>query len=546
MADENKDALDLPPLIVPDWGRGIITSLPSTQIPDNAAQDILNMEFDDSDNLSCRNGLTELFATTFAGRITSLYYFTSSSGEIGILYTTANQLRIVETNGTGDTNLTGALTLPSDTFWQWITYHDLAIGVNKASSGTNPVKVSTGAVAAALGGSPPKAKYIALWENRVWLVSATEPNQIWGSKLGDPETWATGTLATDAITLDVELDDGDLISGLFATKDTLYIKKTKRIYKIVRIDQNKSIDDQTNLKVAIHAQTIGCVSPYSIQPILNDIVYLSAQGLASLRLSEVFEDFRTVMYSQNVAEIAKINKTTEEIPSLLLPNVNQYWLSIPAAISTRQINEVYVLDYLNAAAGIEAVRWTRFSGLAAFTAATSFVGGTGTIYVIGAKNAGGTYQIYTYRPKTSGGTFSDNGVAYPKLLRTKAYVANMPLIRKHWHKWGFAFDLETNSAQISVKYFLDGNITKGGNYSFTLNASTLGALWDNAIWDVDSWDTAVEGPVDIVRKLLTNSSGQRSQSITFEVSNSQNAEGYTIKDFLLIYSLLSELKVTEI
>src|SRR5215475_2447666 len=141
MADENKDLLDLPPLIVPGWGRGIITSFPATEIPDDAAQDILNMEFDDSDNLSCRNGLTQLFSTTFANRFTSLYYFTSGAGEIGILYTTGVQLRIVETNVAGDTNLTDAFTLPNNTFWQWITYKDLAIGVNKAASGDNPVKV---------------------------------------------------------------------------------------------------------------------------------------------------------------------------------------------------------------------------------------------------------------------------------------------------------------------------------------------------------------------------------------------------------------------
>src|SRR5215813_5103520 len=224
MADQNKDLLDLPPLTIPGWGRGIITSQPSTEIPDDAAQDILNMEFDDSDNLSCRNGLTQLFATTFANRITSLYYFTSTAGEIGILYTTGSQVRIVGTNGLGDTNLTGALTLANNTFWQWITYKNLAIGVSKASSGDNPIKVSTAPVAAALGGSPPKGKYIALWENRVWIVSATEPNQLWGSKLGDPENWTTGVGAADAITLDVEISDGDTISGLFATRDALYVK----------------------------------------------------------------------------------------------------------------------------------------------------------------------------------------------------------------------------------------------------------------------------------------------------------------------------------
>ncbi len=546
MASSNADTAGVKTLSYPGWSRGIITAQPATEIPDDALQEALNLEFDDSDNLATRNGVTALFSTTFANRITSLYYFTSGAGEIGILYTTGALLKIVETNGTGDTNLTGALTLPNNTFWQWITYQDLAIGVNKAASGDNPVKVSTGAVAAALGGSPPKAKYIALWENRVWLVSATEPNQLWGSHLGNAENWTTGSLAADAITLDVELDDGDTISGLFATKDALYIKKTKRIYKIVKIDQNKAITDQTNLRVAIHSQTIGCVSPYSIQPILDDVVYLSAQGLASLKLSEAVEDFRTALYSRNVAELAKINKTTEEIPSLLLPNVNQYMISIPAAISTRQIDEVYVLDYLNIQQGLNTARWTRFTGMVAFTAATSFVGGVGTVYVLGAKNASGLYQIFTYRPKLSGGTYSDNGTAYTKEMKTKAFPHESALLRKEWLKWGFNFSLQTNSAQVSIQYFLDENLNQGGSESFTLNASTLGALWDQAIWDVDSWDTAVAGPAQIVRRTLFNAAGRIGETITFRITNGQNNEGIIIKDMLLMYTLLSERQVSSL
>lgn len=542
MASSNADNAGVKTIPYAGWGRGIITSKPSTEIPDDAAQDIINMEFDDSDNLSTRNGFVELFATTFAGRITSAYLFTGGSGDIGILYTTAAQLRLVETDGTGDTNLTGALTLPNDTFWQWITYRDIAIGVNKASSGDNPVKVSTGAVAAALGGSPPKGKYIELWENRVWIVSATEPNQLWGSELGDPEGWTTGANATDAITIDVELDDGDQISGLFATKDALYVWKRKRIYKVIKVTIDS--DNPQGLKLAIHSQTIGSVSPYSIFPLLDDVVFLSEQGLASLRLSEVAEDFRTALYSRNVAEIGKIKKTTEEIPALLLPNVNQYWLSFPENISTRSINETYVLDYLNIQAGVDAARWTRFTGLAAFTAATSFTGANGMVYVVGAENAAGTHQLFTYQPKDSGGVFSDDGESYPKELRTKAISHESVLLRKEWIKWGFNFDLLTNSAQVAIQYFFDENLNKGGNESFNLTASTLGALWDQAIWDVDSWDTAVQGPVQIIRRLLSNSSGRIGETITFRISNGQADEAITIKDMLLMYTLLNEKGVT--
>lgn len=548
MATNNKDEVGVQPLSIPDWGLGIITSQPPTEIPDNAAQDILNMEHDDSGNLSSRSGLVQLFATTFANRITSLHYFIAETGEVGILYTTANQLRKVATNGTGDSNITGALTLPSDTFWQWVTFGGLAIGVNKATSGDNPVKVSTLGVAAALGGTPPKAKFIQVWNSRVWVVSATDPNQVWGSKLGDPENW---TDVTDAgrVRLDVDPNDGDQITGLFATREALYVFKKQRIYKIIPINPAAAPTLASNLKVVVHAQSVGCVSAYSIKPILDDVVFLSEQGLLSLALVPTAEDFKTEAYSRKVAEIAKFPKSTEEIPALLVDNAAQYWLSIPASLSTRQVSEAYVMDYLRIdqrdEGGRALVRWTRFDGLAAFTAATSFPGGTGKVYVLGAKNAAGTHQLYVYKPKDTGVAYSDDGTLYTKSLKTKAYTVNLPLLRKWWKKWAFGYDLLTNSAQIAVQYFFDGNLNRGGSYSFNLSGTGQGALWDQALWDVASWDSAVKVPKDIVRSFLANSSGQKSQNVAFIVSNGTNNQGIIIKDFMLWYSLLSERNVSD-
>jgi hypothetical protein len=131
-------------------------------------------------------------------------------------------------------------------------------------------------------------------------------------------------------------------------------------------------------------------------------------------------------------------------------------------------------------------------------------------------------------------------------MKTKAFPHESVLLRKEWHKWGFNFDLLTNSAQVAIQYFLDGNLNKGGNESFNLSASTLGALWDQAIWDVDSWDTAVQGPVQIIRRLLSNSSGRIGETITFRVSNGQADEAIVIKDMLLMYTLLNEKGVTSL
>jgi hypothetical protein len=544
-ATTNLDEVGVQSIAVPDWAAGIITSAPPTEIPNNAAQDILNFELDDNGNLATRSGLTELTSDVFPSRITSLHYFTAESGEIGILFTTGATVQIIETGGSGLTDLTGALTLPTDTFWQWKTFDNIAIGCNKATTGDNPVKVTASSVASALGGSPPKAKYIEVWNSRVWLVSATEPNQVWGSALGDPEDWATGAGAADALTLDVDPADGDLITGLFATREALYVFKRKRIFKVVSIDPAEAPTVAQNLKVVIHAQTIGCVSPYSIFPILNDVVFLSEQGLASLTLAAQTEDFRTALYSRKVAEIARTPKITEEIPCFLFDTAPQFWISVPATISLTGAGQVYVMDYLNLDQGIDAVRWVRFDGLAAGTAFTAFTSASVKTYVIGAENADGDHMLYTYTPKAVG-PYSDNGAAYTKQLKTKAFTADLPLIRKWWRKWGFAFDLQSNDAAVAVQYFLDSNVAKGGSFSTALIGAGAGALWDEALWDEAEWDTAIFVPFDIVRRLLSNDSGQRGQNITFLVTNAQVDDGLIIKDFMLWYSLLNERKVSDV
>jgi hypothetical protein len=547
LASTNKDDIGVRPLNVPNWELGMKTSISPTEIEDNAAVDILNFEWDDAGNLSTRCGLVELLADTFSTRITSLHYFENEAGVVGVLFTTGNKLYVVQTDGTGLTDITGSLTLPTDTYWQWVTFQGIAIGVNKASSGDNPIKVNGSAVASALGGSPPKGKYVQVWNSRLWIVSATDPNQLWGSKIGDPEDWTTGGGgADDALSIDIDPDDNDHLNGLFATRDAIYAKKRKRIYKV----EPTTIDPTTNpqgFKLSIHSQTLGCVSGYSIFPIPpDDVVFLSESGLASLALAATVEDFRTAMYSRYISELTRFAKSTEEIPGYLFDTAEEYWISLPASISPRQVDEVYVLDYKFTYQGVDRARWTRFDGLAAFTAATSFIGPAGKTYILGAKNPDGEYQLYTYRPKVIAGPYNDNGAGYAKKLTTKAYTVELPLIRKWWKKWGVGFNLLTNSAQVSVQYYFDENITKGGDESFTLASPTGGAFWDSALWDDAEWDSAVKVPLDIVRRTQKNESGQKGQSITIEITNGQADEAIVIKNLLLLYSILSERRVSDI
>ena len=541
-ASTNLDNVGMQALRVPDFKLGINTAIPPTEIQDNEVQDLLNFEFDDSGNISTRRGVTQLSADTFANRITSLHYFTIDTGEIGILLTTGTTLQIIETDGTGLTNLTGALTFPSNTFWQWVTFGGLAIGVNGATSGTNPVKVNSASTAALLGGTPPFGKYIAVWNSRVWIASASAFSRVHGSALGLPEDW-TATGASGAITIDIDTNDGDPITGLFSTRDALYVFKRKSIHRLVAFADPNT--DANNIRREVVTKDIGCVSAYSIQQIPNDVLFLSDQGVASLSLVQTAEDFRTAFYSRNIKELTTFAKTTTEIPSLFCDTGAQYWISLPSSVTSNGQKQVFVLDYLRIDEGI--VRWARFDGMVAGTAYTSFLSATGKKYIIGALNSGGSnYQLFVYQPRLSTALFSDNGSAYTKAVALKSYNGDAQLLRKYWHEWGFGINLLSATAGISVAYYFDQNILRTDSYSFGLTGTTTGSLWAAGLWGAGLWGTTYAGQNDIVRQLKSNSFGRESQDITFNVSNSQVGEGFTIQDFFLWFYPKNNKKVSDV
>lgn len=541
-ASSNLDNLGTQPLRVKDWRLGINTAVPPQEIDDSEVQDLLNIEFDDAGNLSTRRGVTQLSADTFSNRITSLHYFTVDSGEIGILLTEGTTLRIIETNGTGLTTLSGALTLPSNVFWQWVTFGGIAIGVNGATSGDNPVKVTAAAAASALGGSPPRAKYVAVWNNRVWMASASAFSRIHGSALGLPEDW-TATGAAGAITIDVDTNDGDPITGLFSTRDALYIFKRHSIHRLVAFADPNT--DANNLRREVVTKDIGCASPYSIQQIPNDVIFLSDQGIASLALVQTAEDFRTAFYSRNVKELTNFPKTTLEIPSLFCDTGAQYWISLPASVAPNAKKVVYILDYLKVDENI--VRWTRFDGMVAGTAYTSFPGASGKTYVIGALNAGGSnYQLFTYVPRLTTAAFSDQGSAYNKAVAFKSFNGGAQLLRKYWHEWGVGLNLLTATAGITITYIFDQNVNRGDSYSFGLTGTETGSIWAAGVWAAGVWGTVFSGQKDIVKELKSNAIGRESQDITFAISNAQAGEGFTIQDFSLDFIPLSNKRVSDV
>lgn len=569
---DNIDRAQLNRLPLPDFAGGINSAQPQTDIADNEAVDILNFEYDDSNNLVSRNGVQRrpggvLFSlwdvaiwdapesiwgvvADYTSRITSLHHFKDNAGNSYILYTSGTRLYSMTLDGLTVTDITGALVFPNDTFWQWTTYSSIAIGVNKGTSGTNPVVVSGAypGVASALGGSPPKSNYIESWNNRVWLV--TTNSTIRASKLGDPGTWSTtgGTDPDEGFEIIIVPPRGSLqITGIKAFKNKLIIFFEELIYAITPLDAISADNlifnpDPKNLQVQLFTQNIGCISPYSIQPVLDDIVFLSAGGIASLQAAFVTGDFRSALLSKKIKELSSLIRNTDEIPSMVVEDMSQYWISIPSSAHTTGVGTVFVMDYRRINEGI--IRWTRFEGLPAGTAFTSFVEDK-YVYVIGSVNDSSFFPGF-YIPKETTKTFIDYDEAYAKTVRTKAYGFNLNLIRKLFKYWKLALELLTNNVQISINYFFNTENEISGNYSFNLVSTASGSQYDVSLYDVDTYDASTQAESVIRRKFKRNSKGAKARNVQFLISNNQSNQGLILKQFDLGYTILHEKEQEDI
>lgn len=550
-------------LHIPEFSGGINTAKPETDIADNEFVEILNMEYDNDDNLTTRSGTAE-FNTGLRQptRSTSIHYFKDKANSIDFcIFTAAAAIFTTEEDGTSFSNITGALSLPTDTYWQWENFRagasaTVAYGVNGGTISQNPVKVTNGKVASILtDGNRPPGKYIEIWNNRVFIAGmSSAPNQIRGSKLADGDDWTT-TGVTGTVTIEIGPGDNDEITGLHAFREKLFIFKRNRIYVLQadRIAFNSTADTATNTdpstwSVNIFTNNLGCISGHSIQSVLDDVLFLSANGVASLVASEIISDFRAALASRNIIELSKLSDLTADFPSLIVEAANQYWVSLPPAASPTGKYLTYVLDYRRLQEGV--VRWVRFDGKVAGSALGWTLINNKKVFLIGTDGpSAGTQDsmMVKYNPKDTALLKDADNQVYSKKLITKAYSMNLPLIRKYFHKWGLALEILSNSVNLSVSYMYDTIAGRTGSFSFVLSTASLGAgVWDVSLWDTGIWGSSTGTDFSIIRQFRTNSSGKRGKNVTLTIENGQIDQGFTLKDIVILFGILTEKRVSDL
>lgn len=142
-----------------------------------------------------------------------------------------------------------------------------------------------------LAGSPPRFSFSAPHKNRQWAAgNFAAPSRLYYSVNNNPEDW-TGS---GSGSIDIDPDDGDLITAIYSFKDELWVFKGPYKGSIHRITGA----DPSTFARKVFIRGIGASWIHGVFPLPNDLGFLSPRGTVhSLVATEQFGDYERATLS---------------------------------------------------------------------------------------------------------------------------------------------------------------------------------------------------------------------------------------------------------
>jgi hypothetical protein len=440
----------------------------------------------------------------FRSEITSLFHLQNEAGVDALVMTEGNHVMTDVGSGVFEV-LNGALKLPVDAHWRWAVLDGVLFGVHGAvpevtdDDGVTtdygyPQVVYWDGEASSLREVPnfPEqtvaATQLEVWNHRLFVLAG---NSIYYSKLGD----GTDFTHTTSGSMDVYPDDGDVSVGMKEHKGMLVIFKQKHIYRLLAGVPNTA-DSKWSLELV--TRNSGAISGESIVSVLDDLIFLSTEGLTTLGAAERLGDFETVLLSKNIAELRGMKLSTRRFPAVYWPKKSQYWISVDTD-DDGVLDKTYVLDMRGALE--KKLKWTVFDGAVVGSAfAIVEVGGVNELYI-------GSDNLY----KLDESVWEDDGVSYTTVIKSKEFDINLPSHRKELLRWGIEFVKRTAALTLSVDLNFDGDQTAVHTKSINAAAVTLGLP-------------------QFARTMVTGQ--RRFRRVQFEITNTGD-EGFELESFYL-------------
>jgi hypothetical protein len=328
-----------------------------------------------------------------------------------------------------------------------------------------------------LAGTPPRFSFCTAHKNRAWAAgNYAVPSRLYYSANVNPEDW----VGAGSGSIDIDPDDGDMITGIISHKNDLWVFKGPNRGSIHRITGSSPTGDDAFARMPF-VYGLGAAWHNSIFRFADDIGFVSQFGsVHSLSSTAAFGDFFEASLSRpinigwirdhlNYNRLRNIWAATDPLSGLV------YFTASWDASSTN--NKVLVMDFRGAPNNI---RWSKIPSYAAASLGT-FVDTNGLRRVLAGGNDGFVRRLNIVERSIDGST----GLAYKVKTPFMNYGDPGTMKTPEWGSIGIApkgnFDFtfgwqRDGAAQQTLTVTQGGGdvLAPSASNQFTLDVSTLG------------------------------------------------------------------------
>lgn len=255
---------------IPNFAGGLNQAADDSILSVNQSRNAQNVDVS-SGTLKTIDGYSKYIATACPAGITRLMKFYKTNTNTGVTTSyllAATATAIYNWTGSAWTALATGLTNGD---WDFLNYQIAMTDVVIMGNGSDVMKKWDGTTFAALGGTPPVAKSIALHAERLWATGVkAAPNSVYYSDDLNPENWVIAEDGSGVI--DVPTWDGGVCLGISNIFDDVVIFKTNTIHRILGTYP-------AEYEVKQVYSTVGAIAERTIVSGSNKAFFLSKDGL---------------------------------------------------------------------------------------------------------------------------------------------------------------------------------------------------------------------------------------------------------------------------
>ena len=309
---------------------GLNTEDPALSEDPRIALVLTNAAWDGQGRVCARRGWNDPITTgSHAASTDAIFEYVESATSSRIVSAAGGKL--YEFDGTDTlTDETGTLT-PSDDDWQFLNFNGKCIGVQ---AGETPIQ-KTGAasfadISASSGSLPTGNAGLSAW-GRLWVTDADEIAIKWCATLDETDWGGAGAGSLD--TTEVWPDGADKVVALAEWQDRLVIFGTRSV-----LIYSGAEDPTASSFALVETLRVGCLARDSVVGVADDLIWLSVDGLHSMRRAIEFSNLPhqglALGVKQNISEDISLAINTPEtiragysrVYGLYMLRIgNQYW-----------------------------------------------------------------------------------------------------------------------------------------------------------------------------------------------------------------------------